>query len=269
LLLAFQRTRLAGILVGVVFHGLLGVSPILPFYNFSALLLPLFALFLAPAFVAEAYERIDKRFLRVVLVATPALFLVCAFLRRLDLGIPGAADPFVVFWAIYGLALMVALVVLARRISLPPEANEGFFVLPEPALALLPILVFLNGATPYLGLKTELSWAMFSNLRTEGGTSNHLIVPASLQPFDYQRDLIQVTGSSSSYLRRRGGNGRLLPYFEVRRQPSHSVSYRQGGSLHSYKRISDDPKFRPIPYPFGKFMLFRPVEPAAVQRCVH
>ena len=269
LLLAFRQTRHAGILVGVAFHGLLGISPILPFYNFSALLLPLFALFLAPAFVAAAYERLDKRFLRVVLVTMPALFLLCALLRRRGLDIPGGGDPFVFFWTIYGLALMVAFVLLARRISLPRDASDGFFTLREPAFALLPIVVFLNGATPYLGLKTELSWAMFSNLRTEGGTSNHLIVPASLQPFGYQRDLVQLTRSSSSYLRRRGGDSRLLPYFELRRHPDHSVSYTQAGTVHTYKRISDDPKFRPLPYLLGKFMLFRPVDTEAVQRCVH
>ena len=39
----------------------------------------------------------------------------------------------------------------------------------------------LNGMAPYLGLKTEFSFAMFSNLRCEPW--RHLVIPASWRPF--------------------------------------------------------------------------------------
>jgi hypothetical protein len=50
-----------------------------------------------------------------------------------------------------------------------------------------------NGVTPYLGLKTVANYSMFSNLRTEGGQSNHLLIPAG-QFFlaEYQTDLVRV-----------------------------------------------------------------------------
>ena len=59
---------------------------------------------------------------------------------------------------------------------------------------LIPLLAVGNGATSYLGLKTVANYSMFSNLRTEGGQTNHLLMPAG-QFFlaDYQNDLARVT----------------------------------------------------------------------------
>jgi hypothetical protein len=43
----------------------------------------------------------------------------------------------------------------------------------------------LNAATPYLGVKTRAAFTMFSNLRTEPGHWNHLVVPESARVFDW------------------------------------------------------------------------------------
>ena len=40
-----------------------------------------------------------------------------------------------------------------------------------------PALVFLNALTPYVGLKTQNSWTMYSNLQTEPGRWNHSLIP--------------------------------------------------------------------------------------------
>jgi hypothetical protein len=58
---------------------------------------------------------------------------------------------------------------------------------------LIPLLALVNGATAYLGLKTVANYSMFSNLRTEGGQTNHLLIPAG-QFFlaDYQNDLARL-----------------------------------------------------------------------------
>ena len=55
-----------------------------------------------------------------------------------------------------------------------------------------PLLVVLNGMCPYLGLKTDSSFAMFSNLRTEPGFANHLVMPHGPQPFGFQGDLVRL-----------------------------------------------------------------------------
>ena len=57
--------------------------------------------------------------------------------------------------------------------------------------ALIPV-VFL-GLTPYLGLMTTSNFSMFSNLRTEGVNSNHLLLSNNpLKIFNYQEDLVRV-----------------------------------------------------------------------------
>jgi hypothetical protein len=58
---------------------------------------------------------------------------------------------------------------------------------------LIPLLALGNGATSYLGLKTVANYSMFSNLRTEGGQTNHFLIPAGQFFFaDYQNDLVRI-----------------------------------------------------------------------------
>jgi len=65
------------------------------------------------------------------------------------------------------------------------------------------VLAALNGACPYLGLKTQSTWSLFSNLHVEGGVSNHLLLPASLQPFGYASDCVTVTRTNVPALKER------------------------------------------------------------------
>lgn len=54
------------------------------------------------------------------------------------------------------------------------------------------VVVGLIGLAPYLGLRTENSLSMYSNLRTEGDTGNHWLIPAALQVFGTQDELPRV-----------------------------------------------------------------------------
>lgn len=54
-------------------------------------------------------------------------------------------------------------------------------------------LALLNSVSPYLGIKTQATWTMFSNLRVEGGVSNHFLIPSSFQLFGYTSECITVT----------------------------------------------------------------------------
>ncbi|CAN5516013.1 hypothetical protein BH10PLA1_BH10PLA1_11580 [soil metagenome] len=59
-------------------------------------------------------------------------------------------------------------------------------------------VVVLNSMSPYLGLKTENSFAMFSNLLTEGDIShwNHAFLPPSMRVFHFQDNLVMVQKTS-------------------------------------------------------------------------
>ena len=181
-------------------------------------------------------------------------------------------DPFFVLWNVYAAVVIVSFVAaLQTTRSAPVLADPGsVFAIREPLLVALPLLVFVNGITPYAGLKTETAWAMFSNLRTEGDKTNHFLVPAGWQAFDFQRDVVRVTASSDRMLDLIARKGQLVPYFELRRRPRASVTYVRDGVEYSFARISDDPAFSgTIPPALRRLLLFRGIDPSHEQPCVH
>lgn len=59
-------------------------------------------------------------------------------------------------------------------------------------LFLFPAVLLLHGLTPYLGLRTAGNFSMFSNLRTEGARSNHLLLGRNpLKLWGYQEDVVK------------------------------------------------------------------------------
>lgn len=54
------------------------------------------------------------------------------------------------------------------------------------------VFLFLYGMTSYLGLRTAGNFSMFSNLRTEGEVSNHLLLRSNpIKVWDYQEDVVR------------------------------------------------------------------------------
>jgi hypothetical protein len=137
-----------------------------------------------------------------------------------------------------------------------------------------PILVLLNGASPYLGLKTETSFAMFSNLATEGGRSNHLFLPASLQAFPFQRDLVRIVASTDKQLAAMARQGLRVPFLQLRilvdRRPDASLVYERGGQAYHVASTKRDASLgRPTPLIVRKLFAFRPIRDTPRQPCGH
>ena len=269
LLLVFVRTRHIGILIGMVFHWILATNPISGFYNFSSMLFAMYALFAAEGTITRVTETIGRRRLRWL-----SLFVVLAAGLYVVVGqpffsewLPSGRDVSRMIWTVWSLTLVVAWAAVLIRQPVG-EWSAAAFRFPRPALAIIPLLVFLNGAAPYLGLHTTATWAMFSNLRTEGGRSNHLFLPAAIQVFDYQRDAVRIIRSSDPELH--AMRGRFVPYFEVRRRPEASVTFERRGVRERFARAADDPAFPgPVPTLAGSFMVFRPFDRGRQQTCVH
>ena len=273
LLLLFRRTRYAGILVGVAFHAGIALNPLEGFYNFSAMLFAAFTLFLPGDLVPRARARWQAarsagQRLAFGLRAAAAAGIPAALLLLVLWPAP-VRDPVVAAWVLYAGAV-IALLAVFRQEASSSGASGALFRPGSPVLLLFPVLTFVNGASPYLGLKTETSFSMFSNLRTEGGVTNHLLVPAGTQIFGYQRDLVAVTGSTDTFLQRLAERRLLIPAFEVRRKGFGSVSYVRDGVEVTVDPVSEDPRFaeRP-PALMRKLLIFRPVTPGAQQPCRH
>lgn len=59
-------------------------------------------------------------------------------------------------------------------------------------------LLVLNAASPYLGLKSQYSFADWSSLRTEPGRWNHLLIPESVRVFDFQDGRVRLLSTPGS-----------------------------------------------------------------------
>ena len=234
ILLLFRRTRGWGFALGWGVHLFLTLSPESGSYNFTSLLFALFLLF-GPASLASDLGKIWResrlyrwalsvldsdrwRALPTVLLSTASVILSLALVTHHSISRLGD-DLFEFFldrhlwiraeafkpWIVWSLALSY-FVWRAYRTSLGGRfvRAPGAWASSPKVLWIFPLVLLFWGATPYLGLKTESSLAMFSNLRTETAP-NHFLVPKGLQVFGYQDDVVQIV----SVVGRRADGGRL------------------------------------------------------------
>ncbi len=287
--LVVRRTRAAGILLAILFHLVMGVAG---FGNFSSICIAALFTFVSPlelppppARLATLWRRIAPGVTAmVVLVSGGALLLFeywgspspgVLFDPGMDAQSPGPLrDAFRVLWLFYGLVCTAAAVVIWKRGAV--VARVG---LPPALLAIAPILLLFNGLCPYLGLKTENSFSMFSNLRTEAGACNHLIVREPLAQAGYQHDMVRIITTSDLRLRRFAQARLALTYFEFQSyaarkakagEADFAVTYERNGRMHALIRVSDDPDLvRPQPWLVRKLLYFRPVKFGKANTCGH
>ena len=273
LLLCWAPSRNAGILLGLLFHAAVGFNPISEFYNFSSMIFALLFLFASLRLDAgwptrrlfESARWEDMSFSGKSFLAVGAVIVGLGLLVALNNLVAAPAELVLPLWGLYSAALILLFVLLPKASPTRP----AFSFRPWPVL-LVPLLTGLNGCSPYLGLKTETAFAMYSNLRTEGGQSNHLLVPAGVQVFGFQRDLVEIKDSSSGFLASLARRKLMLPFFEVRallqQHPNTSLTYER----HAGSSASPDAQLRqPIPWPLRKLLYFRPVAHSGQQPCFH
>jgi hypothetical protein len=185
-LLAYDKTRSIGFLIAVIFHYILGLMGII---NFSMFMYAGLLVFMPPAAFKSGIAFISGGAdgwlalggLSAVIIAiswkwTPRRAARhCPYRYRKPAWIIQTAFAFVT-----AVLLIICLNWIGRGTPEPLAAGT----LGGPATVILVVLLsafFLNGISPYLGNKTEFSFAMFSNLRIEPWT--HLIIPKSWRIF--------------------------------------------------------------------------------------
>jgi hypothetical protein len=181
-----------------------------------------------------------------------------------------------IFWTTFSFTLIFVFVRYYWANFRRKELNTITFKPTSVLLWFFPVLIFLNGICPYLGLKTESSYAMFSNLRTEGGISNHFLVPAEAQIFSFQNDLVEVTSSSSKTFQKLADRKQVIPYFQFKEDIAHfkpgRVEYIRGGKRHIFDKktgSTDKELAEATPFVLKKFLRFRPLEKNGEQFCKH
>jgi hypothetical protein len=268
-LLAIPSTRRAGVLLGVAFHALVSLDLAQHFYDFTAMLLALFALFLSED-AAAAADRLAASApgrWRVVAWAAIAGFGLAVTFANVTPPVPVSTW----FLRRVSFAAWVPYLVFAAWLMLGARAAAHLSWRLEPVTALVVALVFVNGLTPYIEVKTAYGFNMYANLVTSNGRSNHLLVPRTWPVRRDQARPVEILLSSDPGLRRYAALGYLLPWPSFRAyltaHPEVSVTYRRDGETLTLPRASDRPDLvAPVPW-WWRWMPLRAIDSRDPARC--
>jgi len=148
------------------------------------------------------------------------------------------------------------------------------------ALNLVPIWFFLHCLSPYVGLGTGGSMAMFSGLRTEGGISNHYVIREPLRLFPYQDKIVIIESATNPSLQSVADDGGSAVLFDFQRHvlyreaPELPMTLRVGGSVYEIQTRDDflafaNEHFTNQSWLERKYMSFRLVDDPYPDRCRH
>jgi len=292
LALFFRRTRVLALFGGWVFHLMLGFNG---YWDFSTVGVAYYSAFVPAALLSGGRRAFDEhallartRDVALRVSASPWSFPVAALLLLVPAGLATLSEAtsrelvlganaagrwiWLTAWLALGAALTLATRHATRETGPAAPVAAGWWR--HPALALGPALVLLNGFSPYLGLKTEHSYTMFSNIRTEGGEWNHYVMPRGLRVFGFQDEPIVLVRSSDPYLKRLARSGYRLVPFALRSyaedRPGMSLVYETVEGQRREGRVRQDPELSQGVNPLlAKLMLFRPVPPPERNECLH
>lgn len=226
-LLAIPRLRRTGVFVAVFFHTAMAVSPnAIGLAFFACLLLGLTAFLDEPQAqkALEPYDRfrstlsgvadrlstrVRPRLLRAAtLVAGPVVAIVSYAFARSQ--VDGLRWWVVLLPVVAVMAAVVLTGASAGRWTAPSEpSNAGRAMVV--AFGLLLAVIPAAGLSPYLGAGNTPAFGMYSNVRTEGGSTNHLVIP-NVALFDTQDRLVELQPT----------NNMLMTWHEARRLATQS-----------------------------------------------
>jgi hypothetical protein len=289
--LYWRRYFAIGLFVGLIFHFIIPLSGYSWYMDFSSLVLALYILsipspvstraFVITADVLSALRAKLGLPVRMEACGKPAALaiLICAAtVMVVALGVAYENSKlehlyrsvWMLMWTIYGGIAMIVLVYVAAD-HLPYKgaiANRQ-----SPWIYCFPALLFIMSLSPYAGLKTESSIAMFSNLHTEGGQSNHLLFRTPPYLFGYQQDIVDIVDSSNPGIRKLAATNQAMVLFQVkeflRKHPDDWISYRRGSEVFAHQSASSFSPQEHASLIERKLLLFKPVDYARPKVCTH
>jgi hypothetical protein len=222
-LLLSARSKYFGMLLGMSFHFIIGISGYGTLAHFSAFALALHTLFVPSGFGQRIFnEPLVPEFLKsptrfrvatIVLIVLQVIFAV---------HLANTRDGILVntLFGVFGFLLLLLVFKYGqmRRDDAPYRLKS-----PLTALNLLPVWFFLHCTSPYIGLGTGGTMAMFSGLRTEGGISNHYIIRKPIRLFPYQDTIVYVEAATNPSMQKLADGGQGAVLFDLQRH----VTYRE------------------------------------------
>lgn len=275
LLLGGRATRYA-VLCGVTFHGIIAINDYRAYWAFSAFSLTLHSLFLPTG----TYERWKQHpcfiwFTRRKRYPVAMLLLIASIPLLAWAHEAGANYIIHLLFAAFLIFTVWFLLRVAYAPSSSPSARQRLWS-PSISINILGCLFFVNATLPYIGLKTDMTLAMFSNLRTEFGQSNHFIVTRPPAIFPQLTEKVLVLSSSYPPLQWRIREkfafvyADFLVYMRDHKGQilGHSLDYIHNGKRHRISSLQpDDTLFRKESIFRTKFFSYHGVDISPNVRC--
>jgi hypothetical protein len=266
ILLLTRRFRWWGIILGITFHGFLGFVPPGKIVAYSLLAIALHSLFL-PQDALDRFARgtLWRRLNRLLTRLLPRFIIITSSIAI------AALLPWQVTWALLLLLIVFFIFAYGSERKHVTAQVKPWLVSPASLVNVIALLFFLNGVSPYLGFKTGQTISMFSNLITEGGRSNHLLVP-NIQIFDYQHRIATIIKTDQPILAKWRSEGYKMVEYQVldylERTPGTQATFIVDGT--TYRHTPTRPLATIVDLPprwLRKLMVFRPVILKSPKKC--
>lgn len=263
IMLCFPRTKYYGMIIGMIFHYLIAISGSGTVAHFSALAFALHMSFLSKDSIQNFMNSRVWRCINffkcgfgvlrgyLVLCLLFTIFLSWSFIdiynEKIVYGLPSVGYFYVrMMWWFYAPLIMLFVLLYGRTVEDRPQP----FVISRIGIAnIATILLLLNSITTYVGLKSNADLAMFSNIRTEWGQSNHYVIQKPLYLFPYlkKENYIQVQETTHpDLIQHRAGSdikdNKDLWLHKLEVQKQFDLTRRDGGEVFWIDYINADGK---------------------------
>lgn len=280
LLLFVPRLQAPILLLSWLMHAFIAM---IGFVDFSALAGSLLFTFIPDHYLQRWQEqseislwgqKIHRVRLYFAINAFAGLFSALYYLAYLDFDIKATAG------AIFNLASVIFLWPILTQLFTPKNrpAWKGLPVLNSSMpkfMAVFLIGLCCFGFMPYLGLRTAGTFSMFSNLRTEGPRSNHLLLASNpLKRWRYQEDVVWVLDLPAEVVEMDSKNAELegsaLPVVEFKKMiyewtqmgQTVPVVFEYQGQTYDSPNIVQDPQWQTPHRNWEMYLMdFRVIEP--------
>ena len=269
--LLITKFRTLGLVVGIPFHIAIGFTGYRFFMDFSTIVLTMYALNVnnesINRFNTWLKETLGPQW-KVNLISRMRQFGALGFLifvlihnRKVS------AEEFMPIFALYSIPLYLFLTIFVKNENGEQSLSKSGLIY------IIPFIYFINGSSPYLGLKTESSIAMFSNLHVEAGQTNHLIHGVIPGFWNYSEEVITIESSENEIFR--PGENLVRYEFDKRlsRHPNIDIEVKSNiDNLTQNISPSNDNwvnTYTEAPWFVKKFLVFKPVDFNRPKVCTH
>ena len=229
ILLLIKGQVIKAILLGFAFHFVLSLHPNSFIFSFSAEVYAFYILFLPGSVILLLFDKVQSISRYIYQLSIPIKSLIAVlilgllgvlnginFTEGLYEGLKQWLHNLRLYWYIWNSLLIAGALMLFSAQSDPLSR-----MLPKVrfnAFAIFPLLLFLNGSTPYLGIKTATNFSMFSNLKIVGEESNHMIIRRTLPLLPYDAQLVEIVESNTALFEDVQASNEYITLFEFRRR---------------------------------------------------